>query len=319
MELQEIGNSGIQTPPIMFGGNVFGWTLNEKESFRMLDMLLERNWTFIDTADIYGKEYGLSEHIIGKWIKKRNVRDKITIATKGGRVHRTNSDGKKSKDIDNRKMYLQKCIADSLERLQTDYIDLYYTHFDDKVTPTDIVLNTYKDYLESGKIKEIGGSNYSAHRLKEILYASEEANLPKYQIFQTEYSLVERKEFEKEFRDLIKQYQVQVATYFSLASGFLTGKYQRKSDFKGTARQNLTEKYFNDQGKRVLKALDEVAEEHNASNAGVALAWILNRPQITTAIASATKESHLNSFEEAIHLRLSKEDMNKLNNASNYQ
>ena len=282
----------------------------------MLDLLLERGFTFIDTADSYGRKTGLSEQIIGKWMKERNVRQEITLATKAGNVHLEKPDGSIERSRDNSPAYLQNCIDDSLSRLQTDYIDLFYTHFDDEATPIKDVLETYKAFIDSGKIQIIGASNFSKNRLKEALELAEKTNLPKYEVFQTEYSLMERNEFESGLGELCNRHQVSTASYFSLASGFLTGKYRKKEDFHGTSRQMLTEKYFNATGKKVLKTLDEISEEHNVSNAGVALAWILNRPNVTTCIASATKESHLDAFEEAINLQLSEEEMDSLNSAS---
>lgn len=316
MELKTLGNTNLKTPPIMFGGNVFGWTLDEKESFRMLDMLLDRGFTFIDTADSYGRETGLSEKIIGKWMKDRKVRQDITLATKAGNVHTKKPDGTIERSRDNSPAYLKKCIDSSLTRLQTDHIDLFYTHFDDEITPIKEVLETYKETIQAGKIGIIGASNFSQTRLKEALELAKNSDLPKYEVFQTEYNLMERDEFEDGIGEICDYYKVSTATYFSLASGFLTGKYREKEDFQGTSRQMLTEKYFNKKGKNVLKTLDEIAEEHSVSNAGVALAWILNQPHTTTAIASATKASHLDSFEEAINLKLSDEEMKVLNRAS---
>lgn len=316
MELKSLGNTDIKTPPIMFGGNVFGWTLDEKESFRMLDMLLDRGFTFIDTADSYGKETGLSEKIIGKWMKDRKVRHEITLATKAGNVHTKKPDGTIERSRDNSPAYLKKCIENSLQRLQTDHIDLFYTHFDDEDTPVKDVLETYQEFIKAGKTRIIGASNFSQARLKEALELAENSDLPKYEVFQTEYNLMEREEFEAGLGELCSRYDVSTATYFSLASGFLTGKYRKKEDFKDTSRQMLTEQYFNDKGKNVLKTLDEIAEEHSVSNAGVALAWILNRPFTSTAIASATKETHLDSFEEAVNLKFSEAEMGALNKAS---
>lgn len=318
MTTKTIGTTNLQTPPIMFGGNVFGWTLDEKESFRMLDMLLERGYTFIDTADTYGKEAGLSEHIIGKWMTDRGVRNKITLATKGGRVHKKNAEGAVEKTIDNRPAYIAQCIKDSLKRLQTDQIDLYYIHFDDESVPVENVLETLQKFMDNDQTKIIGASNFSEERLSRALNAVKTDDLPKYQIFQTEYNLVERKEFENGLGKICADHKVSVATYFSLASGFLTGKYRKEEDFKGTSRKMLTEKYFNQKGKNILKALDEISEEHNISNAGVALAWILNRPNVTTSIASATKESHLDAFDEALNVALTPEEMQRLNKASAY-
>lgn len=318
MTTKTLGNTNLQTPPIMFGGNVFGWTLDEKESFRMLDMLFERGFTFIDTADVYGKEQGLSEQIIGKWMKNRKLRNKITLATKGGRVHRKSAKGNVERGIDNSKPYLLHAAKKSLERLQTDYIDLYYTHFDDGVTPVAEVLEALHRLIESGIVCEIGASNYKDERLKEALTTAKGTNLPKYEVFQTEYNLLSRREFEKKLREICEDYQVSVATYFSLASGFLTGKYRKKEDFKGTARQQLTEKYFTPKGLDVLNTLDKISEAHNTSNAAVALAWILHRPNVTTCVVSATKPSHLDVFEEALALKLSIKEMNQLCEVSDY-
>lgn len=318
MELYTLGTSDIKTPKIMFGGNVFGWTLDEKESFNMLDMLFERGFRFIDTADSYGQETGLSEKIIGKWMKYRRNRHEITLATKAGRVHDRKPDGTVNRSRNNSPDYIEQCIHNSLKRLQTDYIDLFYTHFDDEVTPIKNVLEKYKNFIQAGKIRTVGGSNYPESRLKEALDLAKNNNLPKYQVFQTEYNLMEREEFELGLGKLCADYDVSTATYFSLASGFLTGKYRSEEDFKGTYRQKLTEKYFNERGKEVLKALDEVSNEHNVSQAGVALAWILHRPFVTCCIVSATKKSHLTSFDEAINLKLSDEEMKKLTGASAY-
>lgn len=318
MELYALGTSEIKTPKIMFGGNVFGWTLDEKESFKMLDTLFEKGFRFIDTADSYGQETGLSEKIIGKWMKERRNRHEITLATKAGSVHDRKSDGTINRGRNNSPEYLEQCIHDSLKRLQTDYIDLYYTHFDDERTPIEEVLETYQKFIQAGKTRIVGGSNYSETRLKEALELAKNQNLPKYQVFQTEYNLMERKEFESGLGKLCADYEVSTATYFSLASGFLTGKYRSEEDFKGTSRQQLTEKYFTTRGKKVLKALDEISNNHGVSQAGVALSWILNRPFVTCCIASATKENHLHSFEEAINLKLSDNEMKKLTDASAY-
>lgn len=316
MELITLGTSELKTPKIMFGGNVFGWTLDEKESFRILDVLYEKGYRFIDTADSYGKETGLSEKIIGKWMKERRNRHEITLATKAGNVHTKKPDGTIERSRNNTPEYLEQCIHNSLKRLQTDYIDLFYTHFDDKKTPIQEVLETYKNFIQAGKTRTIGASNYSEERLKEGFELAKTSDLPKYQVFQTEYNLMERKEFESGLGELCAEYNVSTATYFSLANGFLTGKYRKKEDFKGTSRQMLTEKYFNERGKRVLKTLDEIAQEHNVSNASVALAWILHRPYVSCCIASATKENHIQSFDEALKLNLSEDTMKLLNEAS---
>lgn len=314
MDFKNLGNTDLQTPQIIFGGNVFGWTLNEKESFRMLDELFEKGYRCIDTADVYsrwaeGNTGGESEKIIGKWMKNRGVRDKITLATKVG------SDmGQGKKDIS--KEYILKASQDSLQRLQTDYIDLYYTHWDDDRTPVEETLSAYQKLIQQGSVKYIGASNLSPDRLRDSINASKNESLPKYQVFQQEYNLMSRTKVEGDILKLCQQNDISITTYFSLASGFLTGKYRSKDDLKGKNRKDFVKDYLNEKGKKVLHALDEISEEHGISNAGVALAWIINRPGITAAIASATKSSHLTAFEEATSVNLSQEEMDKLNLAS---
>ncbi|WP_417886745.1 aldo/keto reductase [Zunongwangia sp.] len=314
MDLKKIGNTDLKTPQIMFGGNVFGWTLDEKESFRMLDELFEKGYRFIDTADVYsrwaeGNNGGESELIIGKWMKDRGVRDKIILATKGGADM-----GQGQNDISEK--HLLSAAEDSLQRLQTDYIDLYYTHWDDEKTPVEETLGAYQKLIQKGSVKYIGASNLSAARFKESIDAAKDKDLPKYQIYQGEYNLMSRNKIEGDILDLCQDNNVSIATYFSLASGFLTGKYRSKDDLEGRDRKNMVKDYLNERGNKVLKTLDEISEEHSISNAGVALAWILNRPGITSAIASATKSSHLKAFEEATATKLSQTDMDKLNAAS---
>lgn len=318
MEIRKIGNSDLSTPPIMFGGNVFGWTLDEKESFRILDILLDKGYTFIDTANSYGKEFGLSETIIGKWMKDRKVRDQITLATKAGNVHTKKSDGSIERSRNNKKEYMIQCLEDSLRRLQTDYVDLFYTHFDDEITPLEEVLSAHQKLVKDGKTRIIGASNYQPERLTEALKLAQEKSFPKYEILQTEYSLVEREEFETRLKSVCEQFDMSAASYFSLASGFLTGKYRKKEDFRGTARQMLTEPYFNDRGLHILEQLDKIALEHQVSQAAISLAWILHRPGMTACIASATKEKHITAFDQALQIKLSAEEIDSLNKASQY-
>ncbi|MDT0647547.1 aldo/keto reductase [Zunongwangia sp. F260] len=317
MKYKMLGNTDLRTAPIVFGGNVFGWTLDEKKSFKMLDELLEKGLTTIDTADVYsrwaeGNDGGESERIIGKWMKERGVRDKINLATKVGSSMQQGGD----KDIS--RSHILKASEDSLKRLQTDYIDLYYTHWDDNKTPVEETLETYQQLIKEGKVRYIGASNLSPERLQASLDAAKNENLPKYEVFQPEYSLMERGKFEGKIRDICKENNLSVLSYFSLASGFLTGKYQNKEDIKGKEREMFLKDYFDERGKIVLKVIHEISNEHMVSEAAIALAWLIERPGITAPIASATKKSHLKAFFEAMDINLSEEQMQRLNNASAY-
>jgi len=280
----------------------------------MLDELVDRGFDYIDTADVYsrwadGNQGGESEAIIGKWMKERGNRDKITLATKVG------SDmGQGKKDIS--KKYILKAVEDSLQRLQTDHIDLYFTHWDDDKTPVEETLSAYDQLIKEGKIRYIGASNLSPSRLEDSLKAAERKNLPKYQAFQPEYNLIERKKFEGEIQDMCFENNLGVTSYFSLASGFLTGKYRQESDFEGQARKDFVKKYLNRSGLEILNKLDEISENHKISNAGVALAWVMAQPGITAPIASATKSSHLNAFQEAVEVDLTEKEIKTLNQVS---
>lgn len=316
MEKKQLGNTDLYVPPIIFGGNVFGWTLDEKQSFEMLDKLFELGFNTIDTADVYsrwaeGVEGGTSERIIGKWMKSRGLRDKIVLATKVGSSMQQGGE----KDIS--KAHILKAVEDSLNRLQTDYIDLYFTHWDDKKTPVEETLGAYAELIEAGKVRYIGASNITVDRLKESLKASEEKALPKYEVLQPEYNLLERKKYEDGLRSFSEDYNLGVTPYFALASGFLTGKYRKKEDFDSSERKMFADKYLNKRGEKVLKALDKISKKHQTSQAAVALAWLLHRPSVTAPIASATKDSHLKAFKEAIQLDLSGEEMDQLLEASN--
>ncbi|WP_372917059.1 aldo/keto reductase [Salegentibacter sp.] len=314
---KQLGNTSIQAPPIIFGGNVFGWTLNEEESFKMLDELFDRGYDMIDTADVYsrwaeGVEAGTSEKIIGKWMKDRGIRDKITIATKGGSSMQQGGPKNTSKD------YLLKAAHDSLERLQTDYIDLYFTHSDDGETPVDEALEAYQQLIRAGKIKHIGASNFSHSRLQASFDVAKEKDLPRYEVYQPEYNLMARENFESWGRRFARENNLGVTPYFALASGFLTGKYRKASDFEGNERKIFAEKFLNERGRKVLTALDKIAKEHEISQAAVALGWLMQRPGVTAPIASATKSSHLDAFKEAIELELTGDEMNYLLQASEY-
>ena len=314
MTYKKLGKTTLEVPQIIFGGNVFGWTIDEKHSFRILDELYEKGFKTIDTADSYshwapGNSGGESEAIIGKWMKERKNRDKIILATKVG-----SNPGKEGRDIS--KEYILKAAEDSLKRLKTDHIDLYFTHWDDEKTPVEDTLEAYQTLIKQGKVRFIGASNLSPQRLQESLKASKKEGLPRYEILQPEYSLMQRKKFEDEYQKICREHKLGVISYFSLASGFLTGKYKSEEDIKGSKREKFLKDYFDERGKNILNTLKDIANHHNISQAGVALRWIIQKPDITAPIASATKPSHLKSFEEALSAELSPDEMEKLNKVS---
>jgi aryl-alcohol dehydrogenase-like predicted oxidoreductase len=314
MQKRRLGNTDLYTSPIVFGGNVLGWTLNEKESFAILDEFVDLGFNTIDTADAYstwaeGNKGGESETIIGKWMKARGNQQNVTIITKVG------SDmGQGHKDISEK--YILKEAEDSLKRLQVEQIELYLTHWDDDKTPVEETLGAYQKLIEAGKVKYIGASNLSPERLKASLEASKKHGLPRYEVFQPEYNLYNRKAFEEGVGKICKAEGLGVITYYSLASGFLTGKYRTEADFGKSVRGGSMQKYLNERGKRILAALDTIADKHNISQAGVALAWLVNNPDVTAPIASATKSKHLQAFAEATQVNLTQEDMELLEQAS---
>jgi aryl-alcohol dehydrogenase-like predicted oxidoreductase len=314
---RRLGNSDLQTAPIVFGGNVFGWTVDQEQSFKLLDAFFDLGFNAIDTADVYsrwvdGNEGGESETIIGNWMKDRKNRDKVLLITKVG------SDmGKGERDIS--KDYILKAVDKSLERLQTDYIDLYLTHWDDEVTPVEETLAAYGELIEAGKIRWAGASNISLERLKASLEASKKDDrLPNYEVYEPEYNLYDRQGFEEGGATMCKQHAMGVITYYSLASGFLSGKYRAEKDLLKSPRGNNVKKYLDDRGKRILKALDEVSKEYNTTPAALSLNWLLNKPVVTAPIASATKLKHIEAFDEAVKLDLDKESMDKLDEASRW-
>ncbi|MDR3534825.1 MAG: aldo/keto reductase [Rhodopila sp.] len=314
MEKRRLGQSSLEVPPITFGCNVFGWTVDEKTSFALLDAWLDAGFNFLDTADVYsrwhpGNSGGESEAIIGKWMKARGNRDKVVVATKLGIEMGPGKMGLS-------RAYMQQAVEDSLRRLQTDYIDLYQSHRDDPETPIEETLSSYGDLIKQGKVREIGASNFSAARLAESLKISTEKGLPRYQSLQPLYSLVERAEFEGPLEDLCLKEKVGVIGFYSLASGFLTGKYRSRADMEGRTRGPRVEKYLNDYGFGVLKALDEVAKRYEAKPGQIALAWLIARPSVTAPIASATNLEQLAELVEAAEIELDAESIQKIDEAS---
>ena len=316
MEKRQLGRSALQVPPLTLGGNVFGWTIDEPTSFMILDGILDAGFNFVDTADVYsrwapGHKGGESETIIGNWMKTRGNRDKMIIATKvGGDM------GQGRKDIS--KKYILEAVEASLRRLQTDYIDLYQTHWDVEDIPVEETLEAYAQLIKAGKVRVIGASNFSPARLKAALEASAKNGLPRYESFQPHYNLVEREIFEKELEPICLENQVGVINYFALAAGFLTGKYRSEADLSKSPRGAGVKKYLDQRGLRVLAALDEVSAQYHTTPASVAIAWLIVRPSVTAPIASATNLEQMNALLDATELPLDKEAIAKLDEASKW-
>ncbi|RZJ66698.1 MAG: aldo/keto reductase, partial [Flavobacterium sp.] len=263
MEKRQLGNTDLHVYPITFGGNVFGWTIDEKQSFELLDAFTGAGFNFIDTADVYsrwadGNKGGESETIIGNWMKKKKNRNDIVLATKVGSDM---GDGKKGLS----KKYILKAVDDSLKRLQTDYIDLYQTHFDDEGTPITETLEAYAQLIKEGKVRHIGASNLTPERLRESLQVAADNALPLYETFQPHYNLYEREKFENGLEPLCLGNSLGVLNYYSLASGFLTGKYRSKDDLDKSQRGAGVAKYLDDRGFKILAALDEVSKQLNST------------------------------------------------------
>lgn len=317
MKNVQLGNTDLEIKPIFFGGNVFGWTLNEEESFRILDGFLDRGFNAIDTANNYsywvdGNVGTESERIIGNWLKSRGVRDQIVLATKvGGR--------NMIQDKPNTtKAHILKEVEESLIRLQTDYIDLYQTHYDDVNTPVEETLSAYNQLIKEGKVRFIGASNFSSERLTESLDKSELYNLPQYKTLQPEYNLYDRQHFEEFLQPVAEKYNLAVIPYYSLASGFLSGKYKTEEDLQQSLRGNGIKKYLNERGFKILDALQTISTRYNISYSAVALAWLMDQKTVVAPIASATKEQHLDAFVEGVNVQLSHDDVKLLTEASEY-
>jgi aryl-alcohol dehydrogenase-like predicted oxidoreductase len=316
MQKRKLGNSGLEIAPLVFGGNVFGWTADEPTSFKLLDAFVAAGLNCIDTADTYSRwapehKGGESETIIGKWMKHRGNRDRVLIATKVGMDM---GDGKKGLKRD----YILREVEDSLKRLQTDYIDLYQSHQDDPDTPIEETLTAYRQLIEQGKVRAIGASNYKGARLSQALDLSKEKILPRYESLQPNYNFYDRQDFETDLEPICLQQKIGVIPYFSLARGFLTGKYRSEADLNKSPRGGGVKPYLNDRGFRILQALDEVSARHDSRPAQVALAWLIARPSITAPIASATNLDQLKDLIAATQLELTAEDIKQLDKASAY-
>lgn len=312
MDLRPLGRSGLKTAPWAFGGNVFGWTADRDTSFALLDAFVGEGFSLIDTADVYsawapGHKGGESEGVIGAWLAARpGAREKVLIATKLGMLPPNN--GLKAEQI-------EAAVEASLKRLGTDRIDLYQSHRDDLDTPQDETLAAYDRLIRAGKVRAIGASNFSADRLASALKVSAERGLPRYDTMQPAYNLMERG-IEADLAPLCLKEEVGIITYYSLASGFLSGKYLSEADLGKSPRGGGVKKYLNDKGFKVLAALDEVAEAHGATPAQVAAAWVMAKPGVTAAIASATSLGQMKDLTAAARLTLTADDMAKLDAAS---
>jgi aryl-alcohol dehydrogenase-like predicted oxidoreductase len=317
MKKRQLGNSSIEVAPLMLGGNVFGWTADEPTSFEVLDAFVDAGFNFIDTADSYstwvpGHTGGESETIIGNWLKRSGKRDQVVIATKAGSEIPGQGKGLS-------RAWIMRQAEASLKRLQTGYIDLYQSHRDDPGTPVEETLEAYAQLIQQGKVRVIGCSNFTVERTQESLAASRKHSWPRYESLQPHYNLYERAGYEAALEPLALREKLGVVPYYSLASGFLTGKYRSQNDLSKSARGQAVKKYLNDRGFRILQALDQVAEKRQATPAQVALAWLMARPSITAPIASATKVDQMNDLARAAGLELDHASLELLNKASAYE
>jgi aryl-alcohol dehydrogenase-like predicted oxidoreductase len=316
MDKRQLGRSGIAIAPIVFGGNVLGWTADEPTSFRLLDAFVAAGFDCIDTADVYsrwapGNKGGESEAIIGRWLKARGRRDDVVIATKvGGEM----APGKKGLS----RAHILRAVEESLARLQTDYIDVYQSHWDDPATPIEETLGAYAELVKQGKVRSIGASNFDPHRLQASLQASDQHGHPRYEVLQPKYNLHDRSEFEAALEPLCRDRGLGVITYYSLASGFLSGKYRSESDLGKSVRGGGMNRYLTERGLRILSALDRVSARVRATPAQVALAWLMARKSVTAPIVSATSIAQLEEILGAARLTLDAEAISELDAASAY-
>jgi aryl-alcohol dehydrogenase-like predicted oxidoreductase len=314
MQKRSLGRTGLQIAPLVFGGNVFGWTTDAKTAFGLLDRFTGEGLNAIDTADVYsawapGNKGGESETIIGEWMKSRRNRHQVVVITKVGSEM---GPGKKGLSA----AYVAQAVDASLKRLQTDFIDLYLSHWPDPKTPYEETLGAYRDLIKQGKVRAIGASNLDAEQLAAALEAAKRASAPRYEALQPEYNLYDRGSFDGALRDLCIAEGIGVITYFSLAKGFLSGKYRSEADLGKSPRGGGIKDYLNPRGRRILAALDEVAARRAAKPAEVALAWLIARPGVTAPIASATSPEQVDSLVKATRLKLEPDDIAALDEAS---
>ena len=311
-----LGDDRLQIAPIMLGGNVFGWTADEPTSFAILDAFVARGFNAIDTADVYsrwvpGHQGGESETVLGAWLKRSGQRGQVILATKVGMDMGEGRKGLKAARI-------KEAVEGSLRRLRTDYIDLYQSHQDDEGTPLEETLRAYGDLIQEGKVRYIGASNYQGARLAQAMDAGGKAGLPRYRTLQPNYNLHARQNYETDLAPVVAAHGLGVIPYFSLAAGFLTGKYRTREDARGVAREGAVGGYFDERGARILKALAAVSAETGAAQASISLAWLLAQPHVTAPIASATSVQQLDSLLAAADLDLTAGQLETLTRASAY-
>ncbi|GAN64332.1 aldo/keto reductase [Acetobacter indonesiensis NRIC 0313] len=316
MDFRRLGKTDLKIAPIVFGGNVFGWTIDEKTSFSILDAFVDYGFNAIDTADVYslwspGNTGGESETIIGNWLKENpNKRDQVLIFTKvGADLGKPGEKGLSAR-------WILEAVERSLKRLGIERIDLYFSHWPDAETPYEETLGAYEKLLKAGKIRAIGASNLDAQQLGTALDVAKTHSLPRYDVLQPEYNLYDRASYDGPLRDLCLQNDIGVVTYYSLASGFLSGKYRSEADLTQSTRGKGIVKYLDARGVSILSALDHVAQRHDATQAEIALAWLIARKGVTAPIASATRREHVASFAKAATLVLNPEDITELDTAS---
>lgn len=316
MNTRPLGKTGFSIAPLVFGGNVFGWTCDEKTSFAILDAFVDHGFDAIDTADVYsrwadGNQGGESETLIGRWLQARpGMRDKVKIFTKVG------SDLGLPGQKGLQKAWIQQAVENSLRRLNTDYIDLYFAHWPDPETPVGETLSAFHALQQAGKIRATGASNLDARQLSAALEVARKEGLPAWQVLQPEYNLYHRSAFEGALCDLCISREIGVVTYYSLASGFLTGKYRQQADLAQSQRGSGIGKYLNPRGMRIIDTLEEVAAQHHAKPGEVALAWLMGREGVTAPIASATSVAQVESFARAAQLTLNAAQLARLEIAS---
>jgi aryl-alcohol dehydrogenase-like predicted oxidoreductase len=314
MKKRQLGRSGIEVPVLCLGGNVFGWTADESRTFELLDAALEAGLNFVDTADAYsswapGNRGGESETLIGKWLKARGCRSRVVLATKVGLPM---GEGKQGLS----RAYIRQAVESSLERLQTDYIDLYQSHRDDPDTRQAETMSAFAELIQEGKVRAIGASNFTAERLESALEVSRKEGLPRYESLQPEYNLYDRAKYEASLEAVCLRNGLGVISYYSLASGFLSAKYHSAEEAANAPRGLKLKGYFDERGMRILRALRELAAELGTKPATIALAWLMARPSVTAPIASATTVAQLKELAAATRLELPAEAIERLNEAS---